>query len=212
MGLSMLIDSPALFPLNKSTLKKSMATKKTALSFSDEFLEAAGAISLADFFTSASVEDRTLVQLTRNAIFAGQNIKNAVDAGIDDLELAQRLNAFRNAADGELMGQVFPPKEKPVPVEVVNRPVPPRPPELTPSQTKAWLGDWIEAGKFMRFTRQNALDTIRKRGPFHNTDKLPQIVDNALQMLKSGGVVLNLPSQQGTWLVQHRLFIEKEAG
>ena len=91
-------------------------------------------------------------------------------------------------------------------------PVPLRLPELTMSQAKAWLSDWIDAGKFMRFTRQNAMATIRKRGPFNNPDKLGQLADNALQMLKSGGVVLNLPSQQGTWLVQHRLFIEKEAG
>ena len=211
----MQVDSPQL---NTFTCKQLMTTERTALSFSDEFLEAAGAISLADFFSSAAVEDRTLVSLTRQCIFAGQNIKNADDAGIDDLELAQRLNAFRKAADGDLMGQVFPPrsidkdKEHSVPVVVVAKPIPPRPPELTMSQAKAWLADWIEAGKFMRFTRQNALDTIRKRGPFNNPDKLGQLVDNALQMLKSGGVVLNLPSQQGTWLVQHRLFIEKEAG
>lgn len=194
-----------------------MSTERTALSFSDEFLEAAGAISLADFYSSAAVEDRTLVALTRQCIFAGQNIKNADDAGLADLGLAQRLNAFRKAADAELMGQVFPPrsiekdKENPVPVVVVSRPERPRPPELTMPQAKVWLSDWIEAGKFHRFTRQNALDTIRKRGPFNNPDKIGQVTDNALQMLKGSGVVLNLPSQQGTWLVQHRLFIEKEA-
>ena len=151
------------------------------------------------------MEDRTLVQLTRNAIFAGQNIKNAVDADLDDLELAQRLNAFRNTADGELMGQVFPPKE------AIARPVPQRIPELTMSQAKMWLLEWIESGKFSRFTRQHALDTIKKRGPFSNADKIGQMVDNALQMLKSQDTVLNLSGQQGTWLVQERFFIEKTA-
>ena len=185
-----------------------MTANRTTLSFSDEFLEAAGAISLADFFTSAAVEDRTLVALTRQAIFAGQNIKNAVDAGLDDLELAQRLNAFRNSADGELMAQVFPPKEKPVPVEVASRPVPPRHPELTLVQAETWLADWIKGGKFMRFTRQTAMEMVKTHGPFRNPDKVGQMVDNALQKLKNGGVVLNLPSQQGTWLVQHKLIIQ----
>jgi len=193
---------------HKSTF--SLMKQRATLSFSEEFLQAAKAISLADFFTSSSVEDRTLVQITRNAIFAGQNIKNAVDAGLDDLELAQRLNAFRNTADGELMGQVFPPKEKTA-VEVVSRPVPPRIPELTMSQAKAWLLDWIETGKFSRFTRQHALDTIKKRGPFSNAEKIDQMVDNALQMLKSQDTVLNLPGQQGTWLVQERFFIDRTA-
>ena len=75
-----------------------MTTERTALSFSGRPSEAAGAISLADFFSSAAVEDRTLVSLTRQCIFAGQNIKNADDAGIDDLELAQRLNAFHKGS------------------------------------------------------------------------------------------------------------------
>ena len=191
-----------------------MTTERTTLSFSDEFLKAAEAITLADFFSSAAVEDRTLVAITRQAIFAGQNIKNATDAGIDDLELAQRLNAFRSAADGELMGQVFPPREKPavvppVPVQVVARPQ--RPPELTLKQAQQWLSEWIERGAFSRFTRQNAIDTVKKRGPFGNPEKVEQMTDNALQILKGQDTVLNLTGQQGTWLVQQRFFIEKSA-
>ena len=55
------------------------------------------------------------------------------------------------------------------------------------------------------------MDTIRKRGPFNNPDKLGQLVDNALQMLKSGGVVLNYEASRHLARSTH-LFIEKEAG
>lgn len=194
-----------------------MTDSQTTLSFSEEFLQAASEVTLADFFRSETVQDRTLLQITRAFIFARQNLIKSSTVDHGDLEFVARLNKLRQLADQSLMDLAFASREanrEQSETHHFHQPKQPTPPKKLPvatlPQTRKWLADWIESGKFARFRRSDAVGVVQDRGPFSNADKVPQMVDNALQDLQKGGVVLNLPSQKGTWVVQSALFIESE--
>lgn len=175
--------------------------------FSDEFLQMAGRVTLADFFTADAVEDRTLEQLMRVVVFARQNIMNSNADSEHEMQLAQRLSRMRNLSPHNWVTHCM--KRRPcetVPAE------PEQLPELTQPEAKGILTLWIEREDLRSFRRQDALATVHAAGPFADTDvKIRNATDNALKLLKDQGVLINLPSQPGTWLVQSKFHLQEVA-
>ncbi len=175
--------------------------------FSDEFLQMAGRVTLADFFTADAVEDRTLEQLMRCVVFARQNIIGNGGDSEHEIQLAQRLSRMRNQSPHNWVTYCM--KRRPceaVPAE------PEQLPELTQPQAKGILVQWFESENLDKFRRADALAVVHAAGPFADTDvKIRNATDNALKLLKDQGVLINLPSQPGTWLVQSKFHLQEVA-
>lgn len=175
--------------------------------FSDQFLQMAGRVTLADFFTADAVEDRTLEQLMRCVVFARQNIMNSDADSEHEMQLAQRLSRLRNVSPHNWVTHCM----KRRPCEAVTA-EPEQLPELTQPEAKGLLLQWIESKDLVSFRRQDALATVHAAGPFADTDvKIRNATDNALKLLKDQGILINLPSQPGTWLVQAKFHLQEVA-
>ena len=177
--------------------------------FSDDFLQVAGQITLADFFTADSVQARTLEQLMRAVVFAGQNIHKHYSTSEHELTLMSRVSRLRNLSPktGNHANWVdthcFANKQEAVPAPL---------PELTQPEASRLLMQWIESKDLASFRRQDALAAVHAAGPFADTDvKVRNCTDNALKLLKDQGILINLPSQPGTWLVQSRFHLQEVA-
>lgn len=167
----------------------------------------AGRVTLADFFTADAVEDRTLEQLMRCVIFARQNIMNNDADSEHEIQLAQRLGRMRKySPDGWVAHCRCSRAREVVPAE------PEQLPELTQPQAKGLLMQWIESKDLVSFRRKEALTAVNNAGPFADPDdKVRNATDNALKLLKDQGVLINLPSQAGTWYVQSKLHLPEVA-
>ena len=196
--------------------------------FSDDFLQVAGQITLADFFTADAVEDRTLVQLMRAVVFAGQNIHKHYSQGEHELTLMSRVRRLRHLSPktGKHGNWVdthcFANKQ-----EAVSAPLPAPLPELTQPEASRLLMQWIKSKDLASFRRQDALAAVHAAGPFADKEiagldcltsagifsdvKIRNATDNALKLLKDKGILINLPSQPGTWLVQSRFHLQEVA-
>ena len=175
--------------------------------FSDDFLQMAGRVTLADLFTADAVEDRTLEQLMRCVVFARQNIMNSDADSEHEMQLAQRLSRLRNLSPHNWVTHCMKSRAREVvPAE------PEQLPELTQPEAKGLLMQWIESKDLVSFRRQDALATVHAAGPFADTDvKVRNCTDNALKLLKDQGILINLPSQPGTWLVQSKFHLQEVA-
>ena len=79
-------------------------------------------------------------------------------------------------------------------------------PAITQSDAKNILVQWFESKALTRFRRQEALAVVHAAGPFaSDARQVDSATDNALKLLKTEGELLNLPAQQGTWMVVSRL-------
>ena len=178
--------------------------------FSDQFLQMAGRVTLADFFTADAVEDRTLEQLMRVVVFARQNIMNSEADSEHEMELVQRLSRMRNLSPHNWVTHCM--KRRPCEAVPAEPAEPEHLPELTQPEAKGILTMWIQREDLHSFRRQDALATVHAAGPFADTDvKIRNATDNALKLLKDQGILINLPSQPGTWLVQSKFHLQEVA-
>ena len=182
--------------------------------FSDEFLQMAGRVTLADFFTADAVEDRTLEQLMRCVVFARQNIMNSDADSEHEMQLAQRLSRLRNLSPHNWVTHCMkaPYQKKPGYAPLATAEPEEQLPELTQPEAKGILVQWFESKNLDKFRRADALAVVHAAGPFADTDvKIRNCTDNALKLLKDQGILINLPSQPGTWLVQAKFHLQEVA-
>ena len=175
----------------------------------------AGRVTLVDFFTADAVEDRTLEQLMRCVVFARQNIMNSDADSEHEMQLAQRLSRLRNLSPHNWVTHCMkaPYQKKPgyAPAGYTAEPEE-QLPELTQPEAKGILVQWFESKNLDKFRRADALAVVHAAGPFADTDvKIRNRTDNALKLLKDQGILINLPSQPGTWLVQAKFHLQEVA-
>ena len=172
----------------------------TPINFSDDALRAADEITLSQLMEAPGIKNQSAHALIRCVEIMRDQMSRSVEPDLDTL---RQLNALRQALGQEVMDLVFTkPSTTPIKKEPAKREVPLK--LLTQAQAKEIVHSYVQTVE-LRFTRQEVLKHVLGAQRWGNPDAVGSMVDNALQALQREQMVMCLPSQQGTWLVQSAL-------
>ena len=177
------------------------------INFSDDALRAADEITLSQLMEAPGVDVKTRCFLLRTVKIMRDQMRHSSEQIDGDLLVS--LNGLCDAFGQDAWNQVFNKQELPDKRETPRK-------MLTQADTNNLAQEYVAAleleGGVMRFTRQSLVKYVHERGAWGNdVAVIGAMVDNALQSLQKSQMVMNLPSQRGTWLVQSVLQFEETA-